>query len=400
MEPNAFLPLLFLWADPVIAPPHPSIHHIEQVSPPAEPSPVIEIEASYVGEVVGTVAGGKNRGAAYLDNGYLAAVADLDQLAGWKGGQAAISVLYNNGASLGKFVGDDHGASNIETGVKAVRLYEAWIEQRFASTSFRIGLYDLNSEFDALESSSLFVGSSHGIGTDIGQSGRNGPSIFPVTSLALRADVELKPGLLFRAAVLDAVPGDPENPSRTAILLRKGDGALLIGEADMRIEGARFLLGHWRYTATFNRHDGASDHGNEGWYLRGEATLWQKASKRLSAFFRLGTASGKFNKMDRFASGGLHLLAPFSVRPDDAVGIAVSTGLTSSQYRLEVPSTKSEKVVEATYLLRLNPWLTLQPSTQWILSPGSDPVAKDALVFGLRVAMRFNWSRTAPLIAN
>jgi len=391
MEANLLLPLLCLCSEAQVAPPHPAVHHPEPKLAPAEASPALEIEASYIAEVIGNARGGKKRGSRYLDNGYVAAALDLERLGGWRGGKATISALYNNGASLGDLVGDDHGASNIETGVQAVRLYEAWVEQRVGSASFRVGLYDLNSEFDALESSALFVGSSHGIGTDIGQTGRNGPSIFPATSLALRADVEFKPGFLIRAAVLDAVPGDPGHPARTAVLLRKEDGALLIGEADMRIGDVRILLGHWRYTAHFDRYDGAVGRGNAGVYLRGEATLWRQAEERLSAFFRLGTANGDFNKMDRFASVGLHLAAPFSARPDDAFGVAVSTGMTSGEYRLETPSSRAETVVEATYLFRLTPWVALQPSAQWIFSPGADPIAKDALVLGMRVAFQFSW---------
>ncbi|MGN6595184.1 carbohydrate porin [Sphingopyxis terrae] len=388
------LPLLCLCADGGgVAPSHPAVHHGEPARAADDETPAIELEASYVGEIIGNARGGQKRGARYLDNAYVAAAIDLDRLAGWRGGRASVSALYNNGASLGGLVGDDHGASNIETGVKALRLYEAWVEQRMGRASLRFGLYDLNSEFDALESSALFVGSSHGIGTDIGQTGRNGPSIFPVTSLALRADLEFRPGIRVRAAILDGVPGDPEHPARTAVLLRRGDGALLIGEADLHVGDSRFLLGHWRYTARFDRHDGKVGRGDQGYYLRGETMLWQRKDTRLSAFFRLGTASGGFNKMDRFASGGFHLAAPFAARPNDALGIAVSSGILSSAYRVEIPSDKAEAAIEATYLIRLAPWLALQPNAQWIMSPGAEPGARDALVLGMRFSFQHNWVR-------
>lgn len=75
--------------------------------------------------------------------------------------------------------------SNIETGVRATRLYEAWLETGLGERgSLRAGLYDLTSEFDVLETANLFIHSAHGIGSDIGLSGLNGPSIFPVTSRA------------------------------------------------------------------------------------------------------------------------------------------------------------------------------------------------------------------------
>lgn len=391
---GGLIPLLCLCADGGgVAPAHPSVHRAEPGPASESDAPAIEIETSYVGEIMGNARGGRKRGARYLDNAYVAAAVDLDRLAGWRGGRASVSALYNNGTSLSDLVGDDHGASNIETGVRTLRLYEAWIEQRVGKTSLRFGLYDLNSEFDALESSAPFVGSSHGIGTDFGQTGQNGPSIFPVTSLALRLDMEARPGVSVRAAILDGVPGDPRHPARTAILLDRGDGALLVGEADVRVGDARFLLGHWRYTARFDRHDGGIGRGNKGYYLRGESLLWQRNDTRLSAFFRLGIASGRFNKMDRFASGGFHLAAPIAARPDDAFGFAVSSGVLSRDYRLEIPSDKAETAIEATYLLRLAPWLALQPSAQWIMSPGAERSVRDALVLGMRFSIQYGWSR-------
>src|SRR3546814_14116465 len=93
---------------------------------------------------------------------------------------------YNNGRSISDLAGDVQAVSNIETGVRALRLYEAWIDQKIGdAASVRIGLYDLNSEFDALDTAGFFVSSTHGIGTDFAQSGRNGPPLFPATSLEL-----------------------------------------------------------------------------------------------------------------------------------------------------------------------------------------------------------------------
>ena len=160
--------------------------------------------------------------------------------------------LYNNGRALtGDLVGDAQGVSNIETGVRAVRLYEAWVEQRFGRASVKFGLYDLNSEFDEHVTGSLFLNSTHGLGPDLSQSGLNGPSVFPVTSLALRADYQIDERLRLRAAVLDAVPGDPARPRRTAIRLGGAEGALLIGEAQYLTRNTRAILGYWRYTAGF-----------------------------------------------------------------------------------------------------------------------------------------------------
>ena len=88
----------------------------------------------------------------------------------------------------GEFVGDLHGVNNIEA-PDAWHLYEFWSEFSFggrANTSLRMGLLDINADFDTPVTSGLFVGSPHGIGTEFSQTGGNGPSVWPVTGLGIR----------------------------------------------------------------------------------------------------------------------------------------------------------------------------------------------------------------------
>ncbi len=92
----------------------------------------------------------------------------------------------------GDFIGDIHGVNNIEA-PDAWHLYEFWSEFNFggrANTSLRMGLLDLNADFDAPVTSALFVGPVHGIGTEFAQTGSNGPAIFPVTGLGIRRSRE------------------------------------------------------------------------------------------------------------------------------------------------------------------------------------------------------------------
>src|SRR3546814_5297499 len=83
------------------------------------------------------------------------------------------------------------------------------------------------------------------------------PSRFPTTSLAGRGAIGPAEGWTLRAALLDGVPGDPDHPARTAIRLGHGDGALAIGEVEAPLGQGKLLLGHWRYTAQFDRNDGS-----------------------------------------------------------------------------------------------------------------------------------------------
>ncbi|WP_084691091.1 carbohydrate porin [Sphingomonas sp. SRS2] len=346
----------------------------------------ILLETTYTGEVIGVAAGGVRRGTRYLDNLDIVLEADLVAVAGWRGAMLHVYGLYNNGTSVSDLAGDAQAASNIETGDRALRLYEAWIDQKLGShASVKVGRYDLNSEFDALETSGLFLGSAHGIGTDISQTGLSGPSIFPKTSLAARLEVRPADGWAVRAAILDGVANRIDFPPSA---LRK-DGALLIGEAELPVLGGRMLIGHWHYTARFDAHDGRRERGNGGVYLRGEAPIASGPAGTLAGFFRLGTANGRLNMFDRFASAGMKLTGWLDGRDEDELGLAVATAFTARDYRLAQGSGKAETAIELTYRAPIAPWLSVQPNVQYVRNPSADPTIADALVLGLRFETSF-----------
>lgn len=348
------------------------------------PGKTLSVEVAYTADIWHN-SGGVEDGTRYLDNLDLIAQLDLERAIGWQGAKAHAYVLYNGNSSLSELTGDSQVASNIETGVRALRLYEFWIEAPLGqNANLKLGLYDLNSEFDALETSSLFVGSAHGIGTDISQTGKNGPSIFPSTSLAARLQLGLAENLAIRAAVLDGVPGDPLHPARTAIKLGGGDGALLISEIDFGNADRRLIAGAWGYTSRFETHDSLSTAGSSGYYLRGEAKIASPGNGALRGFFRLGAASGEVNPFDRFASAGLS----YEIENQGKFGLAAAHARFSRDFRIANPGTEAaETSLELTYARDLAPWLQIQPNLQWVLNPSGDPTLDNALVFGLRLTI-------------
>lgn len=374
--------------------PHSHIHGSGEIDEEQEP---FIVDVTYTFDIWRAETGGVRKGTRYLDNLDVVAEADMGRLVGWDGALIHIYGLYNNGSSLTDLLGDAQATSNIETGMQAARLYEAWLDQKIgASASLKFGLYDLNSEFDALDASGLFMGSAHGIGTDISQSGLNGPSIFPSTSLAARAAIEPARGWSVRAAVMDGVPGDPSRPKRTAIKLGGGDGALLIGEIEAPLPEGKLLFGHWRYTARFDDAVGGRTRGNDGWYLRGEHRLAREIvqpDQGLSGFFRLGIADTRFNMFGSFASAGLNYVGPITGRDHDQLGIAVAAAFTSDRYRAEVPSERSEVAFELTYRAGIAEWLSAQPNIQYVINPGANPSLRNAIAVGLRTELTIRLPR-------
>ena len=348
----------------------------------------IEVDVVYTGELWESVAGGQEEGSAYLDNLDVTIDVDVEELWGLRGTRFFLYGLYNNGGHLSStLVGDLQGVSNIETGVSAVRLYEAWLNVSLSPRSgLRVGLYDLNSEFDSLEASQLFVHSAHGIGTDISQTGANGPSIFPSTSLSLRYRRQLTDAWTANIAILDGVPGDPDDPGSSRIRLSSEEGALVIGELQRESARSRLLVGAWAYTEEVDIEPpevgpGDSRERNWGAYLRGEATLSDRRGT-LSAFGRFGIANDDVNLFESFFSAGLHWSGFLENRPGDEAGVAIAWAHASEHAGTTTDA--SEIALELTYRWQINDWLSLQPDIQYIINPGLDPGLENALVAGLR----------------
>jgi porin len=370
------------------------------------PSPV-SFSAAYTRDLWRDVSGGRKQGWASPDNLDLTMSVDAERALGWRDTTLFAYGLYNNGVDFsGPKVGDIQTISNIETGVGALRLYEAWAERRFAGgrASLRAGLYDLNSEFDVTTPAGLFLNASHGIGPEFAQSGQNGPSIFPVTSLAVRGEWKANKTTTVRAAVLDAVPGDPGHPKRTAIRLKRDEGALLVAEAEHATPRMTLSLGAWRYTnaaqdllQTARAGSAVESKRNWGAYATIEGRLSPRhgdSDRGLAGWLRAGVAEARVNPLKGYLGGGLVYTGPAPGRDEDQLGLAVAAALFGEPYRRAqqlagVRTKKAEVNIELSYRAPITPWLTVQPDIQYVINPGGEPDLRDAVVGGLRLEVAY-----------
>lgn len=359
----------------------------------------VSVSVVYTADVRSNVTGGIARGTRYLQNLDVQVALDADKLVGWRGARLFGYAVYDDGTPFSAdLVGDFQYVSNIETSVPAVRLFEAWVEQDIGrNASVKAGLYNLNSEFDTTQSGGFFLLSSHGIGPDFSQSGRNGPSIFPVTSLAVRGEGQIGRNWLARAAILDGVPGDPDRPAATAVKLSGRDGALIVAEVDFLKGGTKAAIGAWGYTARFDTvappSDAGSGRGNKGAYALVEHRFRGTRSDDpdgLAGWVRFGVADTRYNPVASYLGGGIVQTGTFRHRPADQVGISFAVATFTDRYRRQqalagTPTGPNEVIIEAGYLAVLAPWLGIQPDIQYIASPGGDLCRRDAVVVGMRV---------------
>ncbi len=372
----------------------------------------VELGAIYTADYFSVVSGGVRQEGALLANLDLTASFDGDKLFKWPGASFFLYILADHGhhqnGGLGQQAGDFQGVSNIEA-PNAIKIYEAWYEQKFANdaASFRFGLYDLNSEFDVIETAGLFINSSFGIGPDYSQSGQNGPSIFPTTSVALRLAYQTAKNYYLQLAVLDGVPGDPNNDQGTHIQFNAGDGLLTSAEYGYQQGGTddvaspygKLAVGVWHYTASFDdlldtnaSGNPVKRHNNQGAYVLGEFQVYREhanSPQGLAVFARYGVANQNINRISHYLGAGLVYTGLFAGRDKDQLGLAVAIAYNGDKYIQKQWNSgtavdASETTVELSYRSTVLPWLTLQPDIQWIKNPGTNQTLRDATVIGLR----------------
>jgi porin len=380
----------------------------------------------YTGEVFSNVRGGIRRGSVYLDNISLTLSLDLDKLLGWKGATIFLYGLSIQGGNPSDNAGDGQGLSNIAA-YPTSRLYEAWLQQNLWDNRFSLlaGLYDLNSEFAVIESAAVFLNPSQTINPTFAFSGRNGPSVFPYTTVGIRAKYDPARDFYIQSALMNGVAGNPRHPSGTRILFDKSNGVLSTTEAgylfwtstrpkpakpgprrrifrkyEKPLYNGKVALGLWFYTARFTPILRAPDNpnspqigGNHGLYVLLARTIVREQddpARHLSLYARLGFANPRFNRFAAYTGAGAVFTGLIPGRPEDVIGVGIAGAHNGSDYKKEQQrlgnSVKTtEWNIELTYRARISNWLILHPDLQYVVNVNTNPALKNALAVDFRL---------------
>jgi porin len=371
----------------------------------------------YRADVLSNVSGGLKQGTTALGNLDVKLDFDLDKLIGWDGVSVGLhGIASHGGKPNANLVGSSQGVDNIEVDTNAAKLFQAWIQKQFLNEklSALFGLYDLNSEFYVSHSAGIFLHPSPGIGSEFAQTGLNGPSVFPTSSVGLRVGYLPTPETYVQAVVLDGVPGDPDNPRGTHIQFNDGDGALRVvevgyspgkaqgGESASPGQVDKYAVGAWSYTSRFadlvdvdEVGDPLMRKGNKGFYVLAERTLYRgtrNPDSHTDGFIRYGRANADFNQFSSYFQTGLVFSGMVAGRSEDQFAVSYGTARTGDKHRRAASiagaeATSHESVWEATYRAHVAPWLSVQPNIQYVINPGADAQIKNSTVLGVRFEM-------------
>jgi porin len=347
------------------------------------PGVAAEFGASWTGDFATVASGGLQQEGRHLGLVELA----FDHGFKWREREFALHLSgqhrYGGGFSANE-VGDLQTVSNIDA-EPGTRLLEAWLAFPLTShTSVLSGRYDLNGEFDATEAGALFLGSSHGIGPDISQTGAVGPSIFPHTAFGIRLQHASERGGALRVAAIDVDASDEYDYGDAPF----AGGPMLALEYQWPLQAATVKTGVWRYTRKCDSLYPAERGAQYGGY----ASVERRFGENFVAYGRVGAANAEVSRIGFYAGSGIVNDAGLLPDREDSIGFAIAyarngRGYDDAMDAAGVPVTSGEQVYELTWRVPVGEHVVLQPDVQYVVDPDSNPAIDDALVVILRVEL-------------
>lgn len=362
----------------------------------------IDLFFDYTGEVLSNVSGGDHTGTGYNGLASFGIESDLDQAIGWEGVKMYLSGMDLHGSGIGSRVGDMLGVSSIE-GYGSVRLYESWVEKKFAgeSLSLRVGLLLADEEFSTLDTTDPFLNATFGWPEFISMNTVNTGPAFYIPALGLRLLWEPSEAWYGQVGVFDGdtfdSPESDDTVNRHGLHLELGNGQGTFGMVEVGYRhnqaedvddlSGTYKLGGWWHSAEFHDfRDGASHDGIQGVYASGEQMVYREYSDQgLKLFTRFGFAPKDRSEVDYSFQAGASYVGLIPGRDIDTAALGSSYAHISD----DLPGRTTETVVEAAYEYVMSDDFTIQPSVQWVGDPGATGELDDALVFGLRVNLSF-----------
>jgi len=229
----------------------------------------IDISPVWIGEALGTVAGGFRQGTSLEHRFQLDIDGDFDKLWGLKGATAH-TTFYAIGHAFGlpaaNFVGSIADPSNIEA-LPGTRLFTAWYQQNFLDdkVSLRIGQIAADDEFLISPTASVLINSTFGYAALLAADQFQGGPVYPLATPGIRLQLKPTEEITVLSAVFSGAPAGencttlPQICNDHGLLFPLNGGVLWMGEAQYGINQAKdakgmpavYKLGGWYASKSF-----------------------------------------------------------------------------------------------------------------------------------------------------
>jgi porin len=404
----------------------------------------IDINLTYINEVLDVMSGGISRRASYEGRLDLSIDTDLEKLIGWKGFSTHLTIFQIHGSrdNAAANVGSIADPSNIDA-YRTTRLFTAWLQYGSPDEdplSIRIGQLAGDDEFITSPTAGGLINGTFGWASILAANIASGGPAYPLATPGLRVQVRPTNEIAIRAAVFSGDPagrncnGNPQICNDHGTTFSFAGGSLWMSEFQYGINQGKqakglpgvYKLGVWYATADYaDQHFGVNgagapvslaspaavgplNHsGNWGVYGVADQMVWRGESASLNLFTRAGVVPTNRNLVSFYIDGGAGIKGLLPGRADDTLTIgaayekissdAVALDRDTNTLTPPYPIRDEEVVFEVSYQAQIAPWWILQPDFQYIVHPGGnvpDPnnpalTVKNAAVIGLRSTIKF-----------
>jgi porin len=377
----------------------------------------LEFTVVSIDELFGPAAGGLDRRASYEGRTEFTIDANLQTLIGWAGASAHTTIfqIRNGGHNVADNVGSLSDPSNIDA-LPTTRLYTAWLEQTWLDkrVSLRVGGLGADEEFFTTASGNGLINATFGWGDLNAADLRSGGPAYPLAAPGARLALKPTDAVTVQAAVFSGDPAGPgctdlpQRCNRYGLTFAPSNGAFLIGEVQYAENPSAsgpdgtFKLGAWYATGHPNEVPGVPlRQGDASLYAVADRTVWRGRDSSVALFLRGAVAPRDGNLIPAYVDGGLAWKGPLPGRKDDTftVGIAyadIGADVAAADRAAGNVVRDYELVLEASYMVQVAQWWTVQPDVQFIVHPngGQDPQRPaerlgNALILGVRSTVKF-----------
>jgi porin len=378
----------------------------------------------YTGETATNLAGGydSHTTTRYTDQLALLSNMDLEKILGWKGADFQFTLSNRNGRNLTNDVITDPrvgGISQVQEvngRGQTVRLTDLWYRQKFFDGGLDIKLGRMNFGEDFGSFPCKFQNLAF-CGAQPGNWAGNIIYNWPITQWAGRVKVALGDNTYAQIGAYEQNPSYLEKGNRFKLSGSGNEGTLVpIELVHATSLGAGQLPGEYRvgaYYSSRNANDvnteengvAKSRDNKHGAWVAGQQQVWRDpdfAARGLTVFAYATVHDKATNMIDRYAQTGFYYTAPFKSRPNDEIGVAISTLHVNKRYKEHqqqlndlagvsdyndpryTPTQGSETNMEIYYGFAATKWLTVRPNLQFVGNPGGVSEVKDGWVAGLK----------------
>ncbi len=380
----------------------------------------VSFGGAYTAYFLGNASGGRSRGFAYNHMLFFQLTGDLEKLVNWQGATLVWSWADNAGSNLSNTIGNNFQAST-GYGPNSFIFNELYLMQTVLDgrLAFKVGQLSALNDFAASPLYNAYINLAFS-GNPIGI-----PLNVPLTALP---SASWGAHVRYTAPEWYAQAGVYQTSNRIGVpayhgldySIRSGDGIMVIVEtgwtpsfckstasepqktvttADPSGYPGNYKVGLYFSNGSYAPFSDGSNLANVyGFYLLADQMVYQESANPDQGMFLWSAFTVApqqlIAQLPFFVSGGVQYVGLIPERDKDRAIFGVAYGrysqdLASRQASLKQPQETYELVLEWSYQIQVNSWLTVQPDLQYIVNPGAAGTLQNAWVLGAVVNVSF-----------